>query len=379
MAERQGSGGGGGATRKLKWLAAIVVAIIALYSGVWAYLAYRLDEGAATAIARAEAEGTAIACEGRDVRGYPFRLGLHCEATGAELRDGTVVRAGAFRSAAQIYDPGLVIGELDGPLAVDGRAGPVRATWDVARASARLDTERLNDGRLDVSDVGVTAQAGGRELAASIARVRAFVRPNAGDLDVAATVTGLDPAPVEGRDAPPIDLDVDATLVGGAEALRYGAEPVDSLRGRTVRLRAADAVIAGGGRLGASGEVAVDAGGLASGTIELAFTDLAATADALASLAPGYEGPIRTVAGLLGGGVGGGGGGVGGLLSGLLGGGTAQASASGEADGGATGEGAAGESDANVGDANETRVTVTLDAGRARLGIIPLGTVPPLP
>lgn len=357
MAEPQHSGASGGATRKLKWLAGVVVALVAIYSAVWAYLAHRLDEGAETAIARAAAEGTVIACEGRDVRGYPFRLGLHCEATGVALADGTEVQAGAFRSAAQVYRPGLVISELDGPLAVDGPAGLVQATWDVARASTRFGTERLSDGRVNVSDVALTLQpdTGGDTVEATIAALRGFVRPNGENVDVALTVDDLDPAPIDGRDAPPIDLNVDATVTDAAAALAYRGQPPQSLRGRTVVLRAADVALVGGGRLGASGEVAVDAEGLATGTLDVAFTDLAATADALASLVPEYEEPIRTVAGLLGGG------GGGGFLSGLLGGDQEAPTA------------AAAE------EPEERSATITLDRGRARLGIIPLGSVPALP
>ena len=368
-----GNATGGNATRRLKWLAGVIVAVIALYAGAWAYLASRLDNAAATAIARAEAGGTAIACEGRDVRGFPFRLGLHCDATGAVLADGTEAEAGAFRSAAQIYAPGLVVSELDGPLALDGPAGLVQASWDVARASTRLGTQRLNDGRLAVTNIDAVLDAkpdpNGGPLRARIGTLNAFVRPNGEDVDVALRVDALDPAPVNGRDAPPVDLNVDATVTDAAGALAYGAPAPQSLRGRAVRLRAADVTIAGGGRLGASGEVSVDADGLPSGTLDVAFSDLAATADALAALAPEYEGAIRSVAGLLGGG-----GGGGGLLAGFLGGGSSDAPEP-------KGTDRADEADRAGGTdrAGETRVTITLDRGQARLGIIPLGSVPPLP
>ena len=358
MAEGKADGAGGGsATRKLRWLAGTIVVAIALYGGLWAYLAQRLDEGVATGIARAAAEGTEITCGDRDVRGFPFRLGVHCASTAASLADGTRVEAGALRSAAQVYAPGLVLTELDGPLAAEGPAGLVQASWGTLQSSTRFGTQRMTDGRLNVEDIDVVLDSGGRTVMATVADVFAALASAEDDLLVALRVDALNLAPVDGRDAPPIDLDVDATVSDAAGALAYRAPPPDTLRGRTIALRAADATIAGGGRFGASGEIAVGDDGLASGTLDVVFSDLAATADALAALLPEYEGPIRSVAGLLGGG------GGGGLLAGVLGNGAA-----------GTGEAAASD-----GGPDERRLTITLDQGRARLGIIPLGSVPPLP
>ena len=359
----------GGASRKIKWLGIAVGAVLVLYTGVWAFLASQLESGTETAIAQAAAEGTQIVCEDADARGYPFRLGLHCAATGLATPEGASVTAGSFRSAAQIYDPGLVISEIDGPLAVEAPGTRIEASWDVARASTRFGTERLNDGRLNVTDVDVSATLDGAPFAARVARVFGTIRPNEGDLDAALTIDDLDVAPLEGRDAPPVDLFLDATLTGAASALAYDAPPLESLRGRELRLRSLDVALAGGGRIEVAGAVAVDGSGAANGTIEVAFSDIAATIDTLAALVPEMEGPLRTAGGLLGGSAGGG------LLAGFLGGGSD--GAGGTADGNGTAD------DGTAGDGERadamTRATITIADGQARVGIIPLGRVPLLP
>ena len=355
----------GSATRKIKWLAIGIVVAVGLYAALWAFLASRLDATAANAIARAQAEGTSIECAERDVRGFPFRLGLRCERTAVTLSDGTRAQAGEFRSAAQVYDPGLVISELDGPLALETTAGGGQLDWTNARASTQFGLERLNLGTVRIEDATFDGVIDGSNVRAAIGRLLVSVRPNGPDLDAALTIDGFDAEPVGGRDAPPMDLRVDATVSGAAGAVAFQSVPIESLRGRTVTLRALDLALRGGGRLAANGEVAVDGEGLPTGSIEVGFSDLAGMAEAVAAVAPEYGGPLRTVAGVLDGG------GSGGFLSGLLGGGASNAGASASAQADEEGEIEA--------DDGLTRATIALDRGEARLGVIPLGRVPPLP
>lgn len=338
------------ATRRIKWLGVGVVAVIALYSGVWMFLAWRLDRTVADVLAQAEASGTTVECERRDVRGYPFRLGVHC-ASVALAGEGVRATAGELRTAAQVYDPGRVIAELDGPLQYAGPAGDGTATWSAMRASGRFGLEELNLGTVTADDIDWRGSVNGSQIAATIDRVVASVRPNGADLDVALTVDALDPSPVEGHDAPPLDMRLDATVSGAAGALAYGAVPVESLRGRTVTVRTLDLALRGGGRLAATGEVAVDGDGLATGTVELGFSNLAATVGAAAALVPEYAGPLQAFAQVAGGGDGAG------LLGGLLG----YRSADPQPESGLR------------------TLTVTLERGQASLGIIPLVRVPPLP
>ena len=340
------------ATRKIQWLGICVLALIAAYSALWWFLAGRLEQGAEAAIANARQNGVEIACEERDVRGYPFRLGVFCGETRAALPDGTRIEAGAFRSAAQIYRPGLVISELDAPVSVEGPGGTLDAEWASARASTRLGTEQLQLGVLEASDLALAlAPAGGDALRAKADALVASIRPNGTALDAAVTLTNLDPEPVAGRDVPPVDLRLDASLTGAAEALAYGGRPLETLRGREIDLRALGLDLGEGGAVTASGTLAVDEGGLASGEVDLAFTDLAATLDAIArlvpELAPQIEaaGPLLAQAG-------------GGLVGNLLGG---------------------GGQDMPGSDPKMTRVTIKLDGGRAMVGLFPIGVVPRLP
>ena len=357
-------GGRGSARRRIQWLAGFVVLLAAAYTGLWFFLAGRLDDGAEAALVEARAQGTEIECAGRDVRGYPFRLGLACDAVALQSANGAAVEAGAFRSAAQIYRPGLVVSELDGPLTLDAPGASLNAEWDLARASTRFGTERLNLGTLEVDDVAATLEGPNGPVTLAIARILASARPNGADLDASVTMDGLDVGPVAGRDAPPVNLFLDATLSDAAGALSYDNRPVESLRGRNVTLRDLDLAIVEGGRVEVGGAFAVDADGLATGEIEVAIVDLPAIIDTLSQIAPEAADTLRTIEGVLSGA---GGGAAEGLLASILGGGDDTEGAPPETEGNET----SGDS--------PRRITLVLDRGRIRLGVIPVGSLPPLP
>ena len=355
---------GGGATRKIKWLAGVVVGLVVAYSALWLFLANRLETEADQVIAQAAANGTIIECVGRDAGGYPFRLGLFCEETGLEA-NGTVVNAGAFRSAAQIYRPGLVISEIEGPLTVQGAGTTVEAQWDRARASTRFGTEQLNLGTVDLTDLSIAANLpNGTPVTADVARILASVQPSGTDLDLALTVDGADPAPVAGRDVPPMDLFIDATVSDAAGAVSYDNQALDSLRGRSVQLRDLNLAFVDGGRIEAGGDLDIDADGLATGTLDIGFSDLSATIAGLTNLFPEAASQLDAIRSVVGGG---GDGGAGGLLAGILGGGRSEE------------QPAAETTDAENASDLDTNVSITVDRGRMRLGVIPIGSFPILP
>ena len=355
MADQGGATGssrsGGSATRKLKWLGVFVLVLIAGYTALWFFLAGRLEAGVETAIARAQENGTSLVCEDREVRGYPFRLGVFCDGTVAETEAGTV-RAGAFRSAAQIYRPGLVISEVDGPFAAEANGARIEGQWKTARASTRFGTSQLQLGIFELRDATLNlATPGATPVAATVGALTASTRPNGSNLDAALEVTGLDIEPIQGRDVPPMDVSLDATVSGAGTALAYDGEPVQSLRGRDVELRRLDLGILEGGHILTNGTVAVDDAGLATGEVQVSFSDLEATLGALAGIAPELAPQIEAIRPVLGQA-------GGGLLGNVLG---------------------DAAKDADAATAGTTQLTITLDQGRARVGFIPLGQVPPLP
>ncbi|WP_367717733.1 DUF2125 domain-containing protein [Nitratireductor sp. GISD-1A_MAKvit] len=83
----------------------IVLAILA-YTGAWFYAADTLERRTITAIEDLNTNQQRVNCEEPTARGYPFRIGLFCRSVFFEnAGEGISVSAGAFRSAAQVYQP----------------------------------------------------------------------------------------------------------------------------------------------------------------------------------------------------------------------------------------------------------------------------------
>ena len=282
----------GGYQRRFFWFAAIVVAVIAVYTIAWFYAARLLEDEAAGVIGRLNQGERQLSCSQPQGKGYPFRIGLFCDAVGLQLPDrGVAISAGAFRSAAQVYAPRHIVGELDGPLVME-LAGlpPIQAGWSTLRASVRIAEpipERLS---LEVSDLIVA----GRDNLLDMVRARAgqfHMRPNAGNLDVAVQLSGLtvDPSLIGERRIPPLDVD----LTGGMAALLANR---DSLRGRSAIIRRLSLAAGENASISMAGPVSVGDDGLIDAELSISVNDPAEIARIVGLILPEAEQQIASVA-----------------------------------------------------------------------------------
>ena len=92
-----------GSSRRFLWLAVAIVAMIGLYSGGWYWIAGQVETGVDRTIAALRAGGDDADCTNRGVRGYPFRVGLFCDAVRFTRADSSVsVEGTGLRSAANV-------------------------------------------------------------------------------------------------------------------------------------------------------------------------------------------------------------------------------------------------------------------------------------
>src|SRR5690606_37441951 len=187
-----------------------------------------------------------------------------------DAHGGLAFQARALRSAAQVYQPWRIVGELDGPARLE--APGLKALvldWAGLRASVRL-AEPLPE-RLSVEGREVTAsldeQGEEMTLLARAASVEAHLRPAGEDLDLALRVGDLRPdaALTHGVALPPLSGLLDASLTGGA--LPGGLE--GSLRGRSGTIRGLTLSADGGAGVTVSGPVAVDEAGLVDAELRI--------------------------------------------------------------------------------------------------------------
>lgn len=280
--------------RRFFWFAVAILAGIGLYSAGWFYAAGRLEDEAAGAIARLNGAGKRANCEEPQARGYPFRIGLFCRSVLYEdAREGLSVQARALRTAAQIYQPWRIVGELDGPARLEAPGLDALALdWASLRASARLAQplpERLS---LEAQDLNVRRdEQTGPETVTPLARVdavEAHMRPVGDDVDLAVRFDGLRPdaSLTNGISLPPLSGLVDLSL---ARAALPGGLPDGfggTLRGRSFTIRGVTISLGGGAGVTVSGPVAVDADGLVDAELKFSVREPMALAQILGDLAP---------------------------------------------------------------------------------------------
>lgn len=126
--------------RRYTILLFVLFAVVAGWTGLWKYAAGRAAEESAKWRAREAAHGRVFACGDETVAGYPFRVEVTCSRARAEFRDvapAIAVELPRVLTAAQIYQPNLLISEFDGPLRGGPAGHPVEfeATWSLGQAS----------------------------------------------------------------------------------------------------------------------------------------------------------------------------------------------------------------------------------------------------
>ncbi|MFD2236672.1 DUF2125 domain-containing protein [Aureimonas populi] len=332
---------GSGAMRAFAIVAGIVVLLAAGLVAAWFYLAGELDRRAEAALQAAAGRGVTVGCANRSVFGFPFRLGLSCDAVTLHAPESAVnASGGAVRTAAQIYDPSRIVLEFDGPASVEAPdLPPFDVLWRLGRASAVFDgltLDRLSIA-VDAPLVALRQPASDRLEVARSERFEIHARRNAGDLDLAIRDEGLVVTPPGLASLPPFDLYAEMAVAGAQDWLSQGLPGgrLDAaLRGRDGHLRMLRLDLQGGGAAEISGPYAISQGGEISGDFALAVENPQAIAGLVETLLPGSAGVASALAG--------------------------------------------GLAFAGRQENGRTVVDIQVREGRAQLGFIPLGRIPPI-
>ena len=192
--ETQGSSGApkdAPSGRVSRWKLFVPVGALAALFGAlavfWFWSIRTADRQIDAWIAREAAVGRVWTCPDRTMGGFPFRIDIRCKNPSFTRTDtGLKGTLAGITAAAQIYQPTLMIIEVDGPLQLnDGRAN-YTLNWDSLRASLRgRPGERLDrlsiEGKqmaLDWAD-GMGTARNAKTAAAEFHIRRAMERPAA--------------------------------------------------------------------------------------------------------------------------------------------------------------------------------------------------------
>lgn len=280
-------------SRRMMWLALFIIVLFGGYSAAWFYVAGLIEARVPTVLAAVAERGTKADCEKPTARGFPFRIGLYCDRVSFADQRGTSVSAGALRTAAQVYNPFLVRAELDGPATVATVAAqPLALDWSTLSASVRLATPLPERVSLEGSGLKVDAAA------TNLLQAKTFeghMRPNGADLDVAGSfaeaVVNATLAP--GRTLPTISGNIDATIANGVALAR--ARP-KTLRGQAATIRTLTLSTDEKTGLGLSGTIAAAEDGLIDADLTLNVRNARALAEIAAQALPEMRDRIEKAA-----------------------------------------------------------------------------------
>ncbi len=257
-------------SRRFAWLAAAIVAVIGLYTAGWFYMAGVLQSQAGEALSRIERDGGVALCANREARGYPFRIGLFCDEIGITDANGKVeVRGRGLRTAAQVYDPFKIVGELDSlRIGYPGSEPDYTASASDMRFSAVVAQPMPERASLTLSGITVAADQETSDLVSVTAAAgEAHMRRNAGDVDIAMEARDIILAArgVTTSIAVP-GVAVDFTIEDGVQRLERQTE---SLRGMSFVIRNASVSLGDEAGVRVSGPVSVDDDGLVDASLQI--------------------------------------------------------------------------------------------------------------
>lgn len=287
-------------SRRFFWFALIVVAAIGAYTAGWYWLAGQVEGRVTGAIATLNRAGDRASCDRLDVRGYPFRIGVFCEATYVENRGaGASFATGAFRSAAQVYNPFHLVAEADGPgrLVLPGMV-PLDLHWTSLASSLRL-AQPLPE-RLSLEAKGLQASTADMNLL-NADDFQLHMRPAGSDLDIASRFTGLalDPAVTGGAAAPKLDGVIDVSVKDGVARLAQGRADMRDMTAAVRGIRLSFGSGAAMAALSLAGTATTTAEGLVNADLTLSAENPAALGDQLAAAFPQLARQIRAGVGAL--------------------------------------------------------------------------------
>jgi len=331
--------------RRFQILIGLVVFIALLWTAGWFGVRHFVAGQVDRIEARATEEGATLACGDRSLSGFPFRLGVTCTplAASCPAEEASFELAG-LEAIGLVYNPGHVLFAAKGPMRANGPDGTsVDANWSSLESSLRVGISGLRRYSLVSDDLDATLAAPqrlGGPIAVKAAHAEFHLVPDPDDAGTIDVFTALDQftATIPGQPVlPPVSQRMQ---IGVPETvLRASGDPVEAwlLSGQPIRIHQFEVSLAGFAAA-ISGDASVDANGLLSGQFIVRVSAL----DALPALADRIRpGSGARIAQLIG------------PISAFL-------------------------RPVTVDGATWREVPVTVRNGRAAVGFIPLGRIPPL-
>ncbi|MTH96461.1 DUF2125 domain-containing protein [Roseibium sp. RKSG952] len=273
-------------------LALIVLAVMAVWSGAWAYGRSVLLGEMDRFISNLNRDGVVLSCDRRSVGGFPFRYEVACFGLSASEGEGARGTVTGLSAVALIYNPWHVIFEAEGP---GNLTDPLTGTaadmdWESARSSVMFSDEfvRQVDAVLAKPSIDLKFAGHKGDIEAGAADLHFRAVPDAPqtleafvDLkDLSSSFSPLGKEPLNARLH--VRVDKGMALMNGVPFERL---PVDADGNRSIQI-ALISLANGQAEVSAEGQVKINRRGLVSGKVDVTITDVSETFRLLGKVFP---------------------------------------------------------------------------------------------
>lgn len=281
-----------GKKSRLIKVAIILILLALLYSAGWFAAANYATTKLEHAFDGDNPLASALDCPGMRMSGFPLHIGLNCTKVSInDQRNGITGSFGAFRSTAEIFRPGKIKWEIDGPAILQtstGLAGSFQ--WESLRSSLSLGMDGVDSSATTVHTLqaNLTDAVSGRVLRIDAEDGRGRLQRDGDDLVGTARFSGMN----FGQDdrnpnLPAMAAQVDLKLLGQAAALDIEHPEPIKLRGLSGEFRDLQIDMGQGRTIKATGPISIDnTTGLVSGTLKLEISKVDAWRDLVITAYP---------------------------------------------------------------------------------------------
>lgn len=283
-------------------LVAIFVALAAIYSAGWFYLANRLEDRAKADMARLTAQGVGVKCEDLRVGGYPLRISVICDSISWQRpAAGMAFRAGRFTSGSPVYAPRSLTNELTGPAFVEFPGlEPLEVNWSAFTSSTRIAQPMPTGIELNARDVsvGLRTETTTTQPLAALEQMNIRMDGSDGALKINGRFAALKFASgfAGTGKGPEIDGLADIEVSNAATLLMPGDAPLrERLRGHDGTVKQAFLSMPNGAMISLVGPFSVDDEGLVDADLKLTLVNPQAFAQAGQTVFPEQGGNIATI------------------------------------------------------------------------------------